>query len=91
MSFGGATSAMIASIKNNKRSRKSAIEKLKKHGYYDNDTPDQLSFNKTATEEQLEKIRLEAKKENRRKLLMYLIPIGVISIVALIAIGFVKF
>ncbi|SNR14367.1 Probable transmembrane protein of unknown function [Tenacibaculum jejuense] len=91
MSFGGATSAMIASIKNNKRPRKSAIEKLKKHGYYDNDNPDQLSFNKTATEEQLEKIRQEAKKENRRKLLTYLIPIGFISIAALIAIGFVKF
>lgn len=87
----GSTSAMIASIKNNKRPRKSAIKKLKKHMSFGKDDINELSFKKTATKEQLEKIRLEAKKENRRKLLMYLIPIGVISIVSLIAIGFVKF
>ena len=87
----GSTSAMITSIKNNKRPRKSAIEKLKKHRYFEKNDSDELSFNKTATEKQLEQIRLEAKKENRRKLISYLIPIGLISIATLIAIGFVKF
>ncbi|WP_442267684.1 hypothetical protein ACSIGC_08450 [Tenacibaculum sp. ZS6-P6] len=87
----GSTSAMITSIKNNKRPRKSAIEKLKKHSHFGKDDSYELSFNKTATEKQLEQIRLEAKKENRRKLLSFLIPIGLISIATLIAIGFVKF
>lgn len=82
---------MLTSIKNNKRPRKSAINRLKNHGYLNDKNSNELSFSKTASKDLLKKIRSEAKRENRQKLLTYLIAISVLSVSFIIAIGFVKF
>ena len=54
MSFGGAVSAMITSLKNNKRTRVSAFEKTKGYG---NDSNIKLHFNKEASQKQLLEIK----------------------------------
>lgn len=61
MSFGGAVSSMITSIKNNKRNRKNTFEKLER---FQKDNNDQLHFNNTATKKELQEIRTQLKKEN---------------------------
>jgi len=84
-------SAMIISLKNNKRSRKSAIEKLEKHGFLGYKISNPLRFTKQATPKQLEQIRNRIRKENQKKLLVHLSVIVTFSLIALLAIGFVKF
>ncbi|WP_075342395.1 hypothetical protein [Tenacibaculum agarivorans] len=91
MGYGGAVSAMITSLKNNKRSRKSAIKKLKERGYLGHKISNQLHFTKEATPKQLEQIRNRIRKENQKKLLVHLSVIVTFSLIALLAIGFVKF
>ncbi len=61
MSFGGAVSSMITSIKNNKRNRKNTFEKLER---FQKENNDQLHFNNTATKKELQEIRTQLKKEN---------------------------
>ena len=57
MSFGGAVGAMITSLKNNKRDRKSALKRLKDNpAAYGEEG--KLHFENTATPEQLKKIMI---------------------------------
>lgn len=62
MGFGGSVSAMITSLKNNKRKRVSAFEKLERFQKENNDT---LHFKKSASKKQLEEIRIKTKRENQ--------------------------
>lgn len=62
MGFGGSVSAMITSLKNNKRKRVSAFEKLERFQKENNDT---LHFKKSASKKQLEEIRIKTKRENK--------------------------
>lgn len=56
MSFGGAVSAMVTALKNNKRDRKSALKKLKDIGVeYSGKT--ELHFENKASPMELKKIR----------------------------------
>lgn len=66
MSFGGSVSAMIASVKNNKRTRKSAIEKLDRLNEFSS-SKTQLVFQKKATEEQLQQIRRDMRHNNFKR------------------------
>lgn len=66
MSFGGAVSSMITSIKNNKRNRKSTFEKLESYQKDDNDS---LHFTKNVTESELEEIKFRVRKEKRSSLI----------------------
>lgn len=88
MGFGGAVSAMITSLKNNKRNRTSTFDKLERFQKEDND---KLYFKNTASAEDLLKIKLQLKKENKILLIKncVLIILGLIIIYFLI--GFVIF
>ncbi|TDQ21875.1 hypothetical protein [Tenacibaculum caenipelagi] len=66
MSFGGAVSAMITSLKNNKRKRVSAFEKLER---FQKENDDKLYFKKTASKEELAHIKIRVQKENRNQLI----------------------
>lgn len=61
MSFGGAVSAMITSLKNNARPKRKRL--------FDRDIPEssiKLRPRKRATKEQLDQARLQMKNENRK-------------------------
>lgn len=88
MSFGGAVSAMVTSLKNNKRERVSALKKLEK---YDFKEKGELYFKNNATENKLKKIRENTKKEANREMLSKAIPLIIFCLAILLAIGFVKF
>ena len=89
MSFGGVVSAMVTSLKNNKRSRPSAFEKLEKNGIeYSSKT--ELHFDKNATKHQLKKIREKIKKENHVRFRNKIIIIAGFVIILIYIIGFVK-
>ena len=66
--------AMIISIKNNKRARKSAFKKLVKNGSYSTKT--KLFFHRNASKIQLRKIKEKLRKKIKEylleKLLLYL-------------------
>ncbi|WP_299011055.1 hypothetical protein [uncultured Tenacibaculum sp.] len=62
MGFGGSVSAMITSLKNNKRKRVSAFEKLER---FQKENDDTLHFKKSASKKQLEEIRIKTKRENQ--------------------------
>ncbi|CAL2088345.1 conserved hypothetical protein [Tenacibaculum sp. 190524A05c] len=79
MGFGGSVSAMITTLKNNKRDRKSTFDTLKDHNKKTKNH-DKLVFDKEASKEQLQKIRNSIQKENRKKLLINGIGILVIAI-----------
>lgn len=66
MSFGGAVSAMLTSLKNNKRKRVSAFEKLER---FQKENNDKLYFKKAANETQLKKIRLKTKQQQQINLI----------------------
>ncbi|MGG8496652.1 hypothetical protein ACQY1Q_09560 [Tenacibaculum sp. TC6] len=86
--FGGAVSAMITSLKNNKRERKNIFDTLDdrqtKHS-------GKLYFKQKATPEQLNEIRLKLKRENNINFLLnsalFIITLSLI----LFLIGFVIF
>ncbi len=88
MGFGGAVSAMITSLKNNKRNRKSTFEKLEKFRKENND---KLYFKNAATKEELEEIRFKMKKENRISLIKNITLFTVVFIILCYIIGFVNF
>lgn len=88
MGFGGSVSAMISSLKNNKRNRKTAFEKLEK---YQKETNDKLHFDKVATKKELEKIRLRITKENRKSLIRSYLLILILTLALVYVIGFVNF
>lgn len=85
MGFGGATQAMITSLKNNSRTRKrKPFESIKSYAGYGNNTLNKKHPNyKKASEEQLKAIREKVQNENRKLLikrvcLVVLIPTLVI-------------
>lgn len=88
MSFGGAVSAMVTSIKNNKRKRPSAFENINR---FEGDYNTQLQFNKKATPHQLEKIRTKLQEENRKRLIKYIVLLTIVISVVIYLIGFVEF
>lgn len=89
MSFGGAVSAMMTSLKNNKRERKSALKRLKDSPLEYGDSG-KLHFESKATESQLKSIREKIKRENRIRLLKNVIIISVFMALLIYFIGFVK-
>ena len=85
MSF---ASGMILSLKNNKRTRKSAFKKLEN---YKNGNYNDLQINKKATSKQLHQIREKIQKENREKLIKKVLAFVILVSVFIYVIGFVKF
>ena len=81
--------AMITSIKNNKRTRKSAFKKLVKNGSYSTKT--KLFFHKNASKIQLRKIKEKLRKENKRVLVRKIPTILILIIMMIYCIGFAKF
>ncbi len=89
MSFGGAVSAMVTSLKNNKRERKSALKRLKDNpAEYGNSG--KLHFENKATQAQLQKIREDLKRENRKRIMKTVLIIAVFMALLIYFIGFVK-
>ena len=88
MGFGGATSAMITSLKNNKRTRKTSFDKLED---YQKESFSKLSFNKKTNKEDLEKIRLRIKKEQKITFFKNTLLFIFISLLLIYLIGFVIF
>lgn len=89
MSFGGAVSAMLSSLKNNKRDRPSAFKKMK--DYEDGDYKTRLHFENNSSQKQLDELREKLQQENkvrfRRNVVIFVISI----VIAIYVIGFVKF
>jgi hypothetical protein len=81
--------AMITSIKNNKRTRKSAFKKLVKNGSYSTKT--KLFFHRNASKIQLRKIKETLRKENKRVLVRKIATILILLIMMIYCIGFAKF
>ena len=66
MGFGGSVAAMISSLKSNARSRKTTYDKKDKtFDRYGHEKKNRAIKTKSATPEQLEKVRTRLKKENR--------------------------
>ena len=81
--------AMITSIKNNKRTRKSAFKKLVKNGSYSTKT--KLFFHRNTSKIQLRKIKETLRKENKRVLVRKIATILILLIMMIYCIGFAKF
>ena len=81
--------AMIISIKNNKRARKSAFKKLVKNGSYSTKT--KLFFHRNASKIQLRNIKEKLRKENKRVLVRKIATILILLIMMIYCIGFAKF
>lgn len=81
--------AMITSIKNNKRTRKSAFKKLVKNGSYSTKT--KLFFHRNASKIQSRKIKEKLRKENKRVLVRKIATILILLIMMIYCIGFAKF
>ncbi len=90
MSFGGAVGAMITSLKNNKRDRKSALKRLKENPA-EYSEGGELYFDKKATPAQLHKIREDLKGENRKAFIRKAVIVGIIFVLLIYFIGFAKF
>ncbi|RSC95700.1 hypothetical protein [Tenacibaculum singaporense] len=87
MSFGGAVLGMIVSLKNNKRKKVSAFEKLER---FQKENRDKLYFNKSASKKELERIRLQTLRKNRTRFINNSIALFIIfSILLYIAFVFV--
>jgi len=89
MSTGGSIAAMVESMKNNKRSRKSVFKKLEDHGNYTSKT--KLQFKKTASKCQLRKIRNQLKEENRKSFRKKIVLLLIMLAAAIYLIGFASF
>ncbi|REH56702.1 hypothetical protein C7448_101745 [Tenacibaculum gallaicum] len=88
MSFGGAVSAMITSLKNNKRKRVSAFDKLER---FQKENSDKLYFNKSTNKKELEKIRLQTIRGNTNRFIKNSIAFLIIfSLLLYIAFVFVN-
>lgn len=84
----GSISAMITSLKNNKRKRVSTFEKMKN---FKDGKNIQITFDKKATSYQLKNIREKLSNENRNRrdknIVIFVIGVSII----IYCIGFVKF
>lgn len=90
MGFGGSVGAMLASLKSNKRARPSAFKKLKENGV-EYTTKTELHFDKKSTPAQLRALRKQIKKENRIALIKKAIIIGILLVLIILVVGFIKF
>ncbi len=88
MSFGGAVSAMVTSLKNNRRPRVSAFKKMKE---FENVKYKKGTIDKKASPELLRDIREKIQKENKRNRLIAIISISTIVTVLYILFNFVTF
>ena len=88
MSFGGSVSAMVTSLKNNKRPRVSTFKKME--GYKDVKYK-KGTINKKASPHQLREIRERLQKQNKKDSLIGIISISSIIILLYILFNFVKF
>ncbi len=88
MSFGGAVSAMITSLNNNKRTRVSTFDKIKNNT---SKSKIKLHFKNEATSEELLKIKEKIRLENRKSFRKNLILFGILLLIVIYFIGFVKF
>jgi len=79
MGFGGSVAGMIVSLKNNKRNRKSAFEKLER---FQKENSDTLHFKNSATQKELEEIKLRIQKENRvlriKNILLFMVVLAIL-------------
>mgnify|MGYP005998111097 CR=1 FL=1 len=83
MGFGGSVSAMVTSLKNNKRVRPSALNKIKQ---FEKGKYKEGSIDKKASPELLKDIRLKTKKEEKIRWIKNLIALIIlITIFFLIA------
>ncbi|CAM1342632.1 hypothetical protein [Tenacibaculum amylolyticum] len=90
MGFGGAVYAMVTTLKNNKRDRKSAFKKMKQYESSSYKT-DRLVFSKKATPDQLKKIRTEIRNENRKRLVFKTVSIVTLCIIIVVFLSRIKF
>jgi len=88
MGFGGSVSAMLASLKNNKRSRVSTFKKLKE---YENISYKKGKIEKKATPQQLKEIRERLQKENKRNSTITVAVFAFSIIVLFVLFNYVKF
>jgi hypothetical protein len=88
MSGAGSIGAMITSMKNMKRTRISALQKLKENGRYS--TNIELHFDKEASKHQLKTIREKIKKENQIRLRNKALIIISMILILIYIVGFVK-
>lgn len=87
MSF-GIIQSMVISLKNNKRTRKSALKKYKDHNF---EEKGELYFEKKASQKQLTEIRERIQAENKKRMRLYLILFITLLLTVIFVIGFVKF
>lgn len=88
MSFGGSVSAMITSLKNNSRGKRTGyFDKKQNHSKSKKQKKNPL-LEKKATPEQLEEIRMRLKKENKRNTLLILAVTFIILALASVLVYF---
>ncbi|WP_435414489.1 hypothetical protein [Polaribacter aestuariivivens] len=87
MGFGGSVSAMIASLKANKRTRVSTFEKIKD---FKKSNKNKLHFKNKATPEEIVKLREKLQKENNILFLRKVLIIVILLVAIFYAIGFVE-
>ncbi len=88
MSFGGSVSAMVTTLKNNKRPRVSAFKKIKE---YQGVKYKKGTIDKKASPQLLKEIREKIQKENKKNALVAIISITSIVTMLYILFNFVKF
>ena len=88
MGFGGSASAMIASMKNNKRNRSSTFKKMKE---FEEVKYSELHFKNKATPKQLRKIREVIQFENKKRFRRKVIFFSLFFLIILYFVGFYKF
>lgn len=87
MSFGGAVSGMITSLKNNKRNRVSTFDKIKNNN---SKSKIKVHFDKQITSEELLKIKEKLQKENKVRSIKNGLLLFLVIAVMIYIIGFVK-
>mgnify|MGYP000120843162 CR=1 FL=1 len=78
MSFGGSVSAMMTSLKNNKRTRPSAFKKLKN---VENGAYKKGSIDKKASPKLLKELREKTIRENKERLLKNVLILSTIALI----------
>ena len=88
MSFGGSVSAMLTTLKNNRRKRVSTFKKLKT---YEDVKYKKGRIDKKATYQQLIEIREKFQKENKRDIVIKIIVISAMIILFIILFNYIKY
>jgi Tfp pilus assembly protein PilN len=90
MGFGGSVSAMLASLKNNKRERKSTFEMMKKNNTGKVNS-DKLNFKHKASKKEILAIRDKIRKENRKRFIMQCLTICITALIIILLLSQIKF